>query len=284
MVTYRALGSVAEAVARLLEQAWDATILNGIEPQLEVYQGTSFSAPMQTGLSVFVHRVSVDSVQRTLPRSLAHHRPPLPVVLDLLLTAWARDVSAELDLLGWAMRTLADHPIVSTGFLIAAVPGVFAGDETVELVSTDLSGDQIFQLWQALPGQGVQLSASYAARVVRLESEIVDPVAPPVLTRVLAMAEAGSRPRPSSRPCSTGRRWRSGRATPPPANRSPTACWPRSGRPTAAAGAGWPSGRPCPRCPGSVTCPVSPDSSAWAGRARPCRPGRRGPAGPSSSC
>jgi hypothetical protein len=194
MATHRALGSVAEAVTRLLEQAWNATILNGIEPRFEVYQGDDFDNPMDTGISVFVYRVAVDKVQRTLPPALPNHRRPLPVVLDLLITAWARDVSAELDLLGWAMRTIADSPILSTGFLNAAVPDVFLRDETVELVPGELSSDEIFQLWQALPGPGVQLSAAYVARVVRIESEIVDPVGGPVLTRVLQLAGPAGTP------------------------------------------------------------------------------------------
>jgi hypothetical protein len=190
VATYRAIGSVAEAVARLLEQSWVPTLLSGIEPQFKVYQGKNFSSPMETGISVFVYQVIVDKVQRTLPPPQSQYRRPLPLVISLLLTAWAHDVSAEHDLLGWAMRSIADNPILSPGFLNSAVSGVFHSDETVELVPSELTNDEVFQLWQVLPN-GIQLSACYLARVVRVDSELTEPVGAPVSTRELQFAEAG---------------------------------------------------------------------------------------------
>jgi hypothetical protein len=191
VATYRAVASVAEAVARLLEQSWSPALL-GIEPQFAVYQGKDFAAPMETGISVFVFQVIVDKVQRTLPPADSQHRRPLPLVLSLLLTAWARDASAEHDLLGWAMRAIADNPILSSGFLNSAVSGVFRPEETVELVPGELTNDEIFQLWQALPGDTLRLSACYIARIVRVESELTDPVGGPVRVRELQLAQASS--------------------------------------------------------------------------------------------
>jgi hypothetical protein len=102
----------------------------------------------------------------------------------MLLTAWARDASAEHDILGWAMRTIGDNPILPAGFLNAAIPGVFGPQETVELVPGELTNDEVFQLWQVLPNS-LQLSAPYVARVVRLESAVTVPHGGPVLTREL---------------------------------------------------------------------------------------------------
>lgn len=189
MASYQAIGSVAEAVARLLQQSWQTDLLSGLEPQFDVYQGKDFESPMQTGISVFVFQVGVDPVQRTMPPAVEHHRRPLPLLVSLLLTAWAQDASAEHDLLGWGMRTIADNPILSAGFLNAAVTGVFRHDETVELIPGALSNDEVFQLWQALPGS-MQLSACYLARVVRIESELTEPAAAPVRTRTVRMAGA----------------------------------------------------------------------------------------------
>ncbi|HEX3908000.1 MAG TPA: DUF4255 domain-containing protein [Mycobacteriales bacterium] len=186
MATYRAIGSVAEALARLLEQSWNPALLGGIEPQFDVYQGKDFGSPMVTGISVFVYQVTVDKVQRTLPPAAPNHRRPLPIVVSLLLTPWASDVSTEHDLLGWAMRAIDDSPVLSSAFLNAAVPAVFGTGETVELVPGELSNDEIFQLWQVLPNS-LQLSVSYLARVVRIESEIVDPTAGPVQVRELQL-------------------------------------------------------------------------------------------------
>jgi hypothetical protein len=191
MATFQAIGSVAEAVARLLGQAWQPSLLNGIELQFEVYQGKDFSAPMNAGVSVFVYQVGVNKVQRTLPPSDSRHRRPLPLDIWLLLTAWAQDASTEHTILGWAMRTVDDNPILSSGFLNAAIPGVFLPEETIELVPAELTNDEIFQLWQVLPNS-LQLSVPYVARVVRVESQLDVPQGSPVLTRELAFGTVPS--------------------------------------------------------------------------------------------
>jgi Pvc16 N-terminal domain len=188
VATFQAIGSVAQAVARLLAQSWQPAILGGIEPRFAVYQGSDFHNPMEVGLSVFVYRVDVDTVARTLPPAEPNHRRPLPLQISLLLTPWAQDVSAEHLLLGWGMRMLADAPILSSGFLNAAAAGVFRPEETVELVPVALSNDEVFQLWQVLPNS-LQLSTGYLARVVRVESDIVDRSFGPVRTRELEFAE-----------------------------------------------------------------------------------------------
>ncbi|GAC1361322.1 MAG: hypothetical protein NVSMB32_00140 [Actinomycetota bacterium] len=169
---------------RLLEQSWNAATFNGTELQFAVYRTLDFKAPMDAGVSVFIYRVMVNGTQRTLPPGLPHHRHPLPTEVHLLLTAWARDASLEHDILGWAMRTVEDNPILTSGFLNATVPGVFRPAETVELVPGLLSNDEVFRLWEVLPNS-LQLSAPDLARVIRIESELVAPDAGPVITREL---------------------------------------------------------------------------------------------------
>jgi hypothetical protein len=184
MASFQAIGSVAEAVARLLAQSWQPSRLNGIELQFEVYQGKDFSAPMDAGISVFVYQVAVNRVQRTLPPPQPGYRRPLPIDIYLLLTAWAQDASAEHDILGWAMRAIDDNPILSSGFLNAAIPGVFRPEETVELVPAEMTNEEVFQLWQVLPNS-LQLSIPYVARVVRVDSDIQLPVGALVTSREL---------------------------------------------------------------------------------------------------
>ena len=184
MATFRAIGSVAGAVVRLLEQSWAPPIFNGAELQFQVYRTLDFKSPMDAGVTVFVYRVAVNGTQQTLPPGSPHHRRPLPTDISLLLTAWAKDASLEHDILGWAMRTIEDNPILTSGFLNATVPGVFRREESIELVPGQLSNDEVFQLWEVLPSN-LQLSAPYVARVVRIESELVTADAGPVLTREL---------------------------------------------------------------------------------------------------
>jgi hypothetical protein len=187
LATFQAIGAVAEAITTLFQHAWEPALLGGLEPEFDVYHGKNFDTPMSTGISVFVYQVTVDQVQRTLPPPDKNHRRPLPVRMSLLLTAWAKDASTEHALLGWGMRTIADRPILSAGFLNATMPGVFRPDETVELAPTELTNDEVFQLWQVLPSS-LQLSAAYVARVLCLESDLVVPTGAPVVERDLDLA------------------------------------------------------------------------------------------------
>jgi hypothetical protein len=188
VATYQAIGSVAEGVRRLLEQSWESQP-GGLHPLFEVYHRTDFDSPMTTGISIFVYQVGVDPVQRTVPPPGPDRRRPLPICMSLLLTAWATNAPTEHMLLGWAMRAIDDNPILSSGFLNAAVPGVFRPEETVELVAAQMSNDEVFQLWQAMPIE-LQLSMPYQARVIRIDSDIVEPVGAPVQVRELRYADA----------------------------------------------------------------------------------------------
>ena len=64
--------------------------------------------------------------------------------------------------------------------------GVFRPDETVELVPTELTNDEVFQLWQVLPSSP-QLSAAYVARRLCLESDLLVPTGAPVVERDLGL-------------------------------------------------------------------------------------------------
>ncbi|MFE9690615.1 DUF4255 domain-containing protein [Micromonospora sp. NPDC005806] len=192
MATYQAIGSVAEAVRRLLEHSWTEDA-GGLNPRFEVYHRTDFDEPMATGVSIFVYQVGLDAIQRTLPPPDPRHRRPLPICVSLMLTAWAKNAPAEHTLLGWAMRAIADNPVLSSGFLNAAVPDVFRPEETVELVAAQLTNDEVFQLWQAMP-ISLQLSMPYQARVVRIESAILEPAARPVQVRDLRYLDGVGQP------------------------------------------------------------------------------------------
>jgi hypothetical protein len=184
LANHQAIAAAAAAVVQLLEQSWHPGLLTGITPEFDVYQGKDFSSPMATGVSVFVYQVGVDTVARTLPPAEPDRKRPLPVKAYLLLTAWAKDASTEHALLGWAMRTVADHPVLSSGFLNAVAANVFRPDEALELTGVELTNDEVFRLWQVLP-TSLQLSVPYVARVMRIESELVEASAGPVLERDL---------------------------------------------------------------------------------------------------
>ena len=119
-------------------------------------------------------------------------RPELPLDLHFILTPWAKDASLEHDILGWMMRTIEDNPVIGSGLLNATAAGVFRDDETVEIVRSDLALEEIFRIWDVLPGD-IQLSVPYTARVVRLESQLDPPPDSVVLTRDMRYGKKGDR-------------------------------------------------------------------------------------------
>lgn len=191
MATFRAIGATCDGILRLLQQSWQKPLFNNEDLRFEVYQVGDFKSPMRYGVSLFLYRVSVNSVQRTPPSRPGAQgqarRHALPVDLHLLLTPWATDASLQHAMLGWMLRTLESTPILTSGLLNTATSGVFAPDETVELIPSALSNEELFRIWDVL-GQEFHISMPYLARVIRLDSEVEEPAGSPVLVRDLEFA------------------------------------------------------------------------------------------------
>jgi hypothetical protein len=83
---------------------------------------------------------------------------------------------------------LEDHAVVSVTALNTPIATVFEPDETIEIISTSLSSEDMLRIWDGIPGD-VQLSVPYLARVVRIDSERPVSGGGPVLTRELAMGQ-----------------------------------------------------------------------------------------------
>jgi hypothetical protein len=153
----------------------------------EVYGTGDFESPMATGVSLYLYRVEIGGAQGRLPVEPGR-RKPLPLELSFLLTAWADSPSRQFEILAWAMRKIQDDPILSSAQLNAAVPGVFRPEESIELVPTHLTNDELFNLWEAVPGD-FRLSVPYTARVLRIDSEVEVIEGRPVLVRELVFGE-----------------------------------------------------------------------------------------------
>jgi hypothetical protein len=189
MATYRAVEAACEAVVRLLQQSWRSELFDHTDLQFAVYRTKDFDTPMETGVSLFLYRVTVNSIQRTPPAKPGPggrpRRPQLPLDLHFLLMPWAKSASLEQFILGWMMRTIEDTPILPAGILnTLTTPDVFGAEETVEIVVGQLSNEEMFRIWDVLPTR-YQISVPYIARVVRIDSELDQREASPVLTREL---------------------------------------------------------------------------------------------------
>jgi hypothetical protein len=142
-----------------------------------VYRAQDFASPMDTGVSLFLYRVLVNSGIRT-PSGPGTGPAALPLDLHFLLTPWAAEAAMEQEILGWVMRTLDDTPILTTGLLNVRVAGVFGPDEVLEVVADQLSNDELLRLWDVLRTD-FRPSVQYVARVVRIESTAMAAASPP---------------------------------------------------------------------------------------------------------
>ena len=193
MATHRAIASVGEALRRLLEDACPRADFPSAEFAL-IQAGQLQTAPMKEGVSLFLYRVSINGVGRNRAVRVkpdgTRFRPSLPVDLYFLLTPWAESALKQQRLLGWAMRTLEDTPILPAGLLNHAGPehDTFGPAETVEIVSEPMSVIDTANVWEALKANW-QLSVAYVARLVALDSDLELTELPVVQTRGFDMTK-----------------------------------------------------------------------------------------------
>ena len=137
MATYNAIAATSRAILGLLEGACPKPEFDGA--LFELYQARSFQNAMPEGVSLYLYRVSTSS-RRNLPSRTGpngeHYRPPLPLDLYYLLTAWARTAEKQQALLGFCIRLLGDTPILPAGLLnhFGPEPETFQPNESVELI------------------------------------------------------------------------------------------------------------------------------------------------------
>ena len=142
---------------------------------------------MPTTLSLMLFRVTVNDQLRNTGRTNDPYetRPPLALDLHYLLTVWASSAVAEHSILAWAMRQLQLKPLLDASTL-SPEAGWEIG-ETVQVVPTDLTTEEIMRLWDALK-PGYRLSVAYVARVVRIDG-IASPESRPVVATRFAYSE-----------------------------------------------------------------------------------------------
>jgi hypothetical protein len=178
MARYQAIAATSNAIRLLLENA--AATSEWSNGEFELYQADELQTPVDTSkpkVSVYLYRILLSSVRRDRGPRVAldgvRYQPSIPLDLHYLVTAWSSDPTTAHQLLGWAIRVLADTPVVPTGLLneYTAASEIFAPDETVELVWESLSLTDLYDIWQ-VSSQKQAPSASFIARMVVLDSDV----------------------------------------------------------------------------------------------------------------
>lgn len=190
-----------QAVLDILDSAWNRSMFDNNKLSFGLFSADDFgnSNPISTGVSLFLYSVRPNAAQRNR-RTLSAipsdgkngrriQRTPLSLDLHFLLTFWAKKASLQHDILGWAMRTLADNAIL-TSEILNQVGGdeSFSPDETLEIILNDVSDETLLKIWDGLP-QDYHLSVPYIARVLRIESLFSETEETPVRIRELQFGD-----------------------------------------------------------------------------------------------
>jgi hypothetical protein len=192
MATYHAIAATGQAILGVLADACPRDEFGGAA--FELYQPSDLKDPMDDGVSLYLYRIAVNAARRNMPPRSAPDgrrlRPPLPLDLYFLLTAWARTAARQQRLLGWAMRTIEDTPVLGSGVLnhYGPEPDTFLAHEAVELICEPVSLQDQVNIWEPFQANH-QLSVTYVARMVAIDSRLELPDAAPVQTRVFEHAE-----------------------------------------------------------------------------------------------
>jgi hypothetical protein len=152
-------------------------------------------------LNLFLYHVMPNAAWRNmdLPRQIRPGEqapPPLPLILDYLITAYGKN---DHLLLGKTMSVLHDHALLSPDEIKAVLPeaGLDQQVERVRLTLQPLSLEDMYRLWNGFQTQ-YRISAAYQISVVLIESTRRVKAALPVLKRGDddrgAQAVAGSSP------------------------------------------------------------------------------------------
>ncbi len=195
MATYEAIGAAGQAIIGLLGDACPKPEFEGA--RFSLYQIKDFLSPMEEGLSLFLYRISVNGSRRNLPPSVGadgrRYRPPLPLDLHYMLTAWGKTAEKQQLLLGWAIRMLQDVPILHASLLndYAADAQTFRPGETIEIIFDPLNLQDMSNL-ATLTKLNPPLSVTYVIRMVSVESKIALDEAEHVQTRVFDLGKVSA--------------------------------------------------------------------------------------------
>jgi len=193
MGTFQAIAATGQAMLGLLSDAVPRDQFPNA--QFELYQMSNFQQPMEEGISLFLYRIAANTSRRNLPPTTGpdgrRFRPPIPVDLYYIATAWAPTAVRQQRLLGWAIRMFEDVPVLPTGLLnnYGPEPEIFKQGETVEVVLDSLTLQDLNNIW-GVSKSSLQLSVGYIARMLFIQSSMAISEYAEVQTREFGMGKA----------------------------------------------------------------------------------------------
>jgi hypothetical protein len=206
MGAYTAIAAIGLSMEKLLNRRFDAAFAADPQafnrkPQARLVKTENFERST-TGtdgtiddgtVSIFCYRIAVSATMRPPWSAVSASEDGavrLPLDVHFLLTAFETDAEAELKLLGLTMLAMEQTPILTGPQLHPS--GRWQPGESVQLISEDISTEDVLRTFDTLPGD-FRPSLSYLARVVRIDAEPeVD--ATEVLTAVRGLVPTSTMP------------------------------------------------------------------------------------------
>ena len=142
-----------------------------------------------TRITLLLHRVTVNehARQSRAARAPVDGRAPLSLDLHYLLTAWSATPADEQITFAWTLRQLHEHPVLDASAL--SPEAAWSRDEVIQVVPAELTTEDVMRIWDALE-PSYRLSATYVARVVRLDPDEPGEFRPVVARRLAFCVEA----------------------------------------------------------------------------------------------
>lgn len=192
MATYQAVFATCTAICNLLLASRSPDLYGDDVENVgcRVFTTSDFTSniPADGEVALFLFRVDVNGVQRTLPPRPRfdglQERRHLPLDLHFLLIPRATQAERQQLILGWMMRVIEDNASIPANILNSGQEEVFFPEEHVEVTPGDLTTEEILRLWDQLPSD-FNICVPYDARVVRIASPISRAQGAPVLQRDL---------------------------------------------------------------------------------------------------
>lgn len=190
MANYRAAYSVGTSIASFLKQNYPPELKNDFTCDFQLVSSADIAGEEANALdkmvSVFLHRITRNEQLRSPQRQAQHpeEQPTLFLDLHYLLTYWGKSAEAEQSILAWVMQWLETNPVLDSSILSSVAE--WEDGETVQLIPTNLSLEDILRIWDAL-GPKYRVSISYIARCVRVDRAVL--LAGPVVATRFQMTD-----------------------------------------------------------------------------------------------
>jgi hypothetical protein len=194
MANISAIHSVGASLVTYLRNAYPAALSTTLPCGFRLISSGELARDddLDTALTLFLHRVTINEHLRTRGRLQEHPEEKAPLAVDLhyLMSVWAGSALAEQTILGWAMRELHLHPVLDSAAL--SPEANWNQSDVVQIIPAELSNEDIMRIWDAIT-PSFRISVSYIARVVRIDPDTL-PDARPVVASRFALTDREARP------------------------------------------------------------------------------------------